>query len=144
MCYYTHRSVVLSALVREASFCSGHWLMQRLITCQSAKNSCLLSAHPKTVFLHCFLQGPRNTVGEGSGKNTRAQWQRRVPCNIVTWHDHGNLSSCGCIHKTWILLGISVFCHGWRKGLSGSIYSWRAVGSWWTSGRWGVIFFSMV
>ena len=96
-CYYTHRSVVLSALVREASFCSGHWVMQRLITCRSAKNSCLLSAHPKTVFLHCFLRGPRNIVGEGNGKNTKAQRQRRVPCNTVTRHDHGNSDSLAAV-----------------------------------------------
>lgn len=30
--FYTHRSLLLSTMVREASPCSGRWLMQRLIT----------------------------------------------------------------------------------------------------------------
>lgn len=63
---YTHRPELLPTLVREASFCSGQWLIQRFVSVLRVEDVWLLSVHPLIGHLHQPFQVMGNVTEEGA------------------------------------------------------------------------------
>lgn len=84
---YTYRFLLLSSVVRATSFCIGQWLMQRLLTGQSAQSKWLLSSQPQMRLLNPTCFKVRELWTELK-KELRARGWRGASC-IVFWTWYG-------------------------------------------------------
>lgn len=87
---FTHRLVLLSALAREACFCSGQQLTQRFMIGRSAENEWLLTTQPwigplsETPHSSC----PRNTEEKGVERRQKPEHGEGLLWNTIfgPWH----------------------------------------------------------
>lgn len=95
---FTYKLMLLSALVKEGSFCIGQGWLQKLITRRRAKNEWLLTIQLQTRHLSHHCQGSASIPESRRLQDLKDQREATWNAEFQAWHGHYIFES----QKMWL------------------------------------------